>query len=440
VRLSRFKTGTPPRLWARSLDVERQQPQLGDTPPRPLSNWTDLADFPRLPQRCCWLTHTAPETHAVVRKNLDRSPLYAGRIQGRGPRYCPSLEDKVVRFADRERHAVFLEPEGVDSPLVYPAGLSTSLPLEVQVELLQTMPGLERAEVAQPGYAVEYDCVPATQLDRRLALGETGLFLAGQMNGTSGYEEAAVQGFWAGVNAARAATGEGAWGLPRERAHLAVLVDELVGRELEEPFRMFTSRSHERLTLREGNADLRLADEGRLLGLLDRQQAARVASRRQRIGDELVRLRSVRLKADAPTRAALTGAGVADFSAPATLAELVARPGVSWRALARVFPAGAPALSDVDAEEVEAELKYAGYARRSERERSRTEGRAAQPIPTHFRYSGLPGLTREAQERLTSARPRTLAEAAALPGVTAAAVAILALHLARNATGASPCA
>ena len=232
LRLGRFKTGTPPRLWARSIDFERTVPQPGDECPRALSFWNNGGAFPRLPQRECWVTHSTPETHEVVRRSLHRSPLYAGRISGTGPRYCPSFEDKVVRFAGREQHTVFLEPEGLDSPLVYPGGLSNSLPPEVQEAFLRTIPGLEAVELAQPGYAVEYDYVPATQLDRRLAVGETGLFLAGQINGTSGYEEAAVQGFWAGVNAARWVAGEPAWGLSPRQAHLAVLIDELVGREL----------------------------------------------------------------------------------------------------------------------------------------------------------------------------------------------------------------
>ena len=440
LRLGRFKTGTPPRLVASTIDVSRTQLQPGDDPPRPLSFWTNLDRFPVLPQRACWLTHTSPATHAAVRGSLHRSPLYQGRIEGRGPRYCPSLEDKVVRFAARERHTVFLEPEGLDSPLVYPAGLSTSLPLDAQEAFLRTIPGLEAVEVAHPGYAVEYDHVPATQLDRRLAVGETGLFLAGQINGTSGYEEAAVQGFWAGVNAARVATGEPAWGLPRDRAHLAVLVDELVTRESGEPMRMFTSRSEERLSLREGNADLRLADEGKALGLIRDDQAERVCERRERIASEVARLGSTMAVPDRETLGALEREGLAAFQKPVPLAELLARPEVSWIGLMRALPEGAPRLDAQDAEDVEAEVKYAGYSRRAGRERSRVAGQLDWRIPDGFEFLGMAGLSNELQERLSKARPKTLDEASRLPGVTSTALAVVGVHLARRRREEAGCA
>ncbi|MBS2029901.1 MAG: tRNA uridine-5-carboxymethylaminomethyl(34) synthesis enzyme MnmG [Deltaproteobacteria bacterium] len=440
LRLGRFKTGTPPRLLASTIDFERTELQPGDDPPRPLSFWTEATGFPRLRQRPCWLTHTSPRTHEVVRGSLHRSPLYQGRIEGRGPRYCPSLEDKVVRFAARERHAVFLEPEGLESPLVYPAGLSTSLPPDAQLAFLRTISGLEGVEMAQPGYAVEYDHVPATQLDRRLALGDSGLFLAGQINGTSGYEEAAVQGFWAGVNAARWASGEPAWGLARERAHLAVLVDELVTRESGEPMRMFTSLSEARLHLREGNADLRLAGEGRALGLVGDRDAGRVVARRARIDGEVARLGSTMALPDRETLAALAREGLAPFLKPVPLAELLARPEARWEALRRAIPEGAPSLELVDLEEVEAEVKYAGYARRAGREQSRVAGQLGWAIPEGFEFLGLAGLSAELQERLTRARPKTLAEASALPGVTTAALAVVGVHLARLRRGEAGCA
>lgn len=438
LRMGRFKTGTPPRLWLRSLDTSRTQTQPGDTPPRALSFWTDPEEFPRLPQRVCWLTHTTEATHEVVRRNLDRSPLYQGRIVGRGPRYCPSLEDKVVRFADRERHPVFLEPEGVDSPLVYPAGLSTSLPVEIQLDFLRTIPGLESAEVAQPGYAVEYDYVPATQLTRALGLADTGLFLAGQINGTSGYEEAAVQGFWAGVNAARFARGQAPWQLSRDRAHLAVLVEELVTREQPEPLRMFTSRSEDRLALREGNADLRLASEGAALGLLEPSAKARAEARRQRISAELERLRQARVNPDRETLAGASALGLAAFDQPLTLAELLARPEVRWSQVAGLAP-GVEGLEMADVEEIEAEVKYAGYARRDEASRHRLAAQRDWAIPSDLSFSGLSGLSREVQERLAAARPATLGEAGRLPGVTPAALGILAIHLARRTRGEPGC-
>ena len=436
LRLTRFKTGTPPRLWARSIDIGRTEHQPGDEPPRALSFWTDPTGFPRLPQRPCWMTYTNANTHEVVRSGLHRSPLFQGRIAGRGPRYCPSLEDKVVRFAERARHPVFLEPEGIDAPWVYPAGLSTSLPPELQVAFLRTIAGLEEVEIAQPGYAVEYDCVPATQLNRRLAVGETGLFLAGQINGTSGYEEAAVQGLWAGVNAARFAVGQGAWSLPRESAYIAVLVEELLAKDGGEPFRMFTSRSEARLSLREGNADLRLAAAGLDAGLLPSELHGMVEARRLRISTELERLRRIRLSPDRSTRERLVSLGIGDLEQPATPGELLARPHVRWSQVAGLSD-GAPALDAADAEEVEAEVKYAGYLRREGAKQARVSQQLGWSIPPQLDYAGLAGLSREARERLQAARPETLGAAANVPGVTAAALAILAIHLTRHRGGPS---
>jgi tRNA uridine 5-carboxymethylaminomethyl modification enzyme len=346
----------------------------------------------------CHVTHTTQETHQVVRANLDRSPLYQGRIVGRGPRYCPSLEDKVVRFSERERHTVFLEPEGLDSPLVYPAGLSTSLPEEIQLDFLRTIPGLEQVEIAQPGYAVEYDFVPATQLKRSLAVGESGLFLAGQINGTSGYEEAAVQGLWAGINAARFARGEAEWLLAREQAHLAVLVDELVGKATTEPFRMFTSRSENRLGLREGNADLRLAGEGARLGLVSQAQLALVEARRGRINGELDRLSGEQVNPDRATLARMAELGLVAMDKPLSLRELMSRPEARHEQLWALRPGQVP-LAEADVEEVEAEVKYAGYQRRQVTEQSRVAAQLHWSIPVDFPYQGLAGLSREIQER-----------------------------------------
>jgi len=437
LRTGRFKTGTPPRLLASSIDVSQTEVQEGDVPPRPLSFRTVGRGFPRLPQRVCWLTWTGAETHQVVRQNLGRSPLYQGRIGGRGPRYCPSLEDKVVRFADKARHAVFLEPEGVDSEWVYPAGLSTSLPVEVQEAFLRTIPGLREVVVARPGYAVEYDYVPATQLGRDLGVGRSGLFLAGQINGTSGYEEAAVQGFWAGVNAARFAAGGVAWGLARDRAHIGVLIEQLTRFEFGEPLRMFTSRAENRLALREGNADLRLATEASELGLTTALDRERVEARRLRVTAELERLRAARVNPDQQNLGAAAAVGIAPFEQPSALADLLKRPGVRWAQLAEAWPEGVGPLDVGDAEEVEAEVKYEGYLRRQGAEERRTAEQLDWVIPRDFAYAGLPGLSGELRERLERARPTTLGCAQEIPGMTSAALGILAIHLARQ-RGSSP--
>jgi tRNA uridine 5-carboxymethylaminomethyl modification enzyme len=432
LELGRFKTGTPPRLLARTIDFAATEVQPGDVPPRPMSFWTRTDRFPALPQRPCHLTYTNPATHAVVRSNLDRSPLFQGRIQGRGPRYCPSLEDKVVRFAGRDRHAVFLEPEGVDASWIYPAGLSTSLPPDAQEEFLRTISGLEGVEVALPGYAVEYDFVPAHQLTGSLAVGETGLFLAGQINGTSGYEEAAAQGLWAGVNAARAVRAEGPFRLEPTQAHLAVLVEELTRHRQAEPFRMFTSRAEERLRLREGNADLRLAATGRGLGLLTSGQGGQAAERGARIAAEVGRLANTRVNPDRAVLATLSEAGLSPIDKPSALRELLARPETHWKALRDCFPEGAPDLTAAEAEEVEAEVKYAGYVARADRERARSGSQDGTRIPPALVFDRLAGLSNEVREALTRGRPGTLGEARRLPGMTAAAFSILSVQVLRH--------
>jgi tRNA uridine 5-carboxymethylaminomethyl modification enzyme len=405
--LGRFKTGTPPRLLAESIDWSRCDQQPGDDRPRPFSART--GGFPVLAQRTCHITHTNTATHTAVRANLDRSPLYDGTIRGQGPRYCPSLEDKVVRFPDRARHTVFLEPEGLESPLIYPAGLSTSLPEDAQLALLRTIPGLERVELARPGYAVEYDYAPPTQLHPTLESRRIrGLWFAGQLNGTSGYEEAAVQGLLAGANVALRLRGEPPLILRRDEAHAGVLIDELVQRGLDEPFRMLTSRSEHRLTLREGNADLRLEAASARLGLVDAQQRARVERRRVAIARERSRLEEL------------------------GLADRLRNPAVSHADLAELDPDRPELAADV-VEEVETEIKYAGYVARAERRQARTLGGPDAPIPEGLRPDEVRGLSREARDILTRYRPSTLEAAAKLPGLTPAAVALLRVHLQRRA-------
>ncbi|HVE84550.1 MAG TPA: FAD-dependent oxidoreductase, partial [Myxococcales bacterium] len=412
--LGRFKTGTPARLVRSSIDLSRCEPQPGDAAPRPLSARTVEARaageaFPRRPQVLCHVTYTTERTHQVIRQNLHRSPLYQGAITGRGPRYCPSVEDKVVRFADRARHQLFLEPEGPDSPLVYPAGLSTSLPADVQLELLRTIPGLEAVEVARFGYAVEYDFALPTQLGPTLeAKAIRGLFLAGQLNGTSGYEEAAFQGLWAGANAALQLKGEPPLLLGRHEAHGAVLVDELVTCGVDEPFRMFTSRSEHRLRLREANADLRLVAHGHRVGLVPRRRLEAVEARREAISGEVQRLE----------KAGLTTA--------------LRRPDMTYQALRGGDPGWPPLPPDV-AEEVEVEVKYQPYLAQAARTAARLEEAWDDwAVPATLNFNEIRGLSGEAAEKLARARPSTVGQLRRIPGLTEAARSLLLIHLRRH--------
>lgn len=414
VQLGRFKTGTPARLRRGSIDYSRCEEQLGDASPRPFSlktvkRVTEGEVFPQLPQVCCHITFTTPKTHQIIRENLHRSPLYQGRIFGRGPRYCPSLEDKVVRFPNRERHQVFLEPEGPESEVVYPAGISTSLPADTQLAFLRSIPGLASVEVLRFGYAVEYDYAPPTQLKQTLeARALPGLYFAGQINGTSGYEEAAFQGLIAGVNAGLSVRGEGTLVLERREAHGAVLIDELVGRGVDEPFRMLTSRSEHRLRLREGNADLRLRAHGKRVGLVSDAELERTAMRRAAICVEIDRLRK------------------------AGLVERLRRPSVTYRNLAESDPFR-PALAPEVFEEVEVELKYEGYIAQQDRAAARgADAWDGCSISEAVDFSGIRGLSAEVAEKLIRLRPTTIGQARRIPGVTPAAVSLLLVHLRRQ--------
>ena len=407
--LGRFKTGTPARLLKDSIDWARCETQPGEVAPRPFSLRTARAPFPLRHQLSCAVTYTTAVTHQVLRDNLHLSPLFQGEIVGRGPRYCPSVEDKVVRFAQRARHTVFLEPEGEHSPLVYPAGLSTSMPAEVQLQFLRSIPGLEAVEVARYGYAVEYDYAPPTQLHATLETKPVrGLFFAGQLNGTSGYEEAAFQGLLAGINAGLQVQGAPPLVLGRHEAHGAVLLDELVTRGVDEPFRMLTSRSEHRLTLREGNAEFRLRPHGARVGLVSAVDAEVTAVRAAQVRGEVARLAEGRL-----------------------LTKLK-RPEVTYASLAAEDPQR-PALPAEVCAEVEVEVKYAGYVRMAQTTWTRrTEMHDGWKIPSGFRFREVHGLGAEAMEKLEHARPDTVGHARRIPGVTPAAVSLLLIALRRS--------